>query len=216
MPKRHANSRRRQQGSSLTKSAPETKVWSLPSQPMPEFNNTLKKDNNVHRFIQTLDFGSVFTTSTTLPTFYARSFTFNDIQQVSSFTSLFDQYNIEELEVWLVPQQSSTVATNNPTWYSVVDYDDAATPSALGSLQQYTNVITTPLSNGHYIRFRPHVAQSLYSGAFTSFGNMKAPWIDSGSPSVQHYGIKVGVNVTPSTININLLVRIHFRTRNVF
>lgn len=183
---------------------------------MPEFNNTLKNDNKVHRFIQSLDFGQIFTTSTTLPTFFARSFSLNDVQQVTSFQSLFDQYRIDQLELWLYCDTAASINTTNPIYYSVVDYDDANTPSALGSLQQYTNVIQTTLHDGHYMRFQPHIAAAVYSGAFTSFSNRKSDWIDSGSPGVQHYGIKVGVNVTASQISLRLQCRIHFSCRNVF
>lgn len=213
---RRATQNKRSGQSSLTERGTATAVWNTYSQQFPHYNNTLKKDNAVHRFIQSLDFGAVLTTSTTLPTFYARSFTFNDVQQVSSFTAVFDQYRIDELELWLYPDVSNSASTTNPTYYSAIDYDDANAPTALGSLQQYTNVIETTMNNGHYMRFRPHVAIAAYSGAFTSFMNQKSNWIDSGSPGVQHYGIKAGFNITGSTVNIRLMCRIHFSCRNVF
>jgi len=203
--------------SSLTARGVTTKTWNVAMNPMPSFNNTLKKDNSIHNFIQTIDLGQILTTSNTLPTFFARFFSFNDLQQTSSFQALFDQYHIKEIELWVQPvNNTATIATAGPTWYSVIDYDDAATPSALASLQQYTNVITTPLNNGHYIRFKPHVAEALYGGAFTAFGNVPSPWIDSASPGVQHYGFKMGCNVTATTVNFNMIMRYHFSTRNVF
>jgi len=185
--------------------------------PMPAFNNTLKRDNIVHNFIQTIDLGAVLTTNNAATTFFAKNFSFSDIQQVASFQALFDQYRISEVELWIQPvNNSATVATSGPTWYSVVDYDDSATPTSLASLQQYTNVITTPLNNGHYVRFKPHVAEALYGGAFTAFGNIHAPWIDSASPGVQHYGFKMGVNVTPTVVTFNMVMRYHFQCRNTF
>jgi hypothetical protein len=184
---------------------------------MPSFNNTLKRDNNIHHFIQTIDVGQFATTSNAVPQFFARAFTYNDVQQVASFQALFDQYRINEIELWISPiNNTATIATSGPTWYSVIDYDDATAPSSLAALQQYTNVITTPLNNGHYIRFRPHVANALYGGAFTAFGNIAAPWIDSASPGVQHYGFKMGTNITPTVVNFNMQIRMHFSTRNVF
>jgi hypothetical protein len=210
-------SQNKSSGSSLTYRGTMTKTWNIQSMSMPEYNNTLKRDNKVHSFIQSLDFGNVVTTSNTVPTFYSRAFTFNDVQQVTSFTSLFDQYKIDLLEIWFQPEVNLTSgAVSNPFWYSVVDYDDATTPTGLNQLQQYTNVIETTFRDGHYMRFQPHVAVAAYSGAFTSFLNQKSTWIDSASPSVQHYGIKAGMNVTPSTINLHLCVRIHFSCRNVF
>jgi hypothetical protein len=184
---------------------------------MPGFNNTLKKDNSVHRFIQTTDLGAVFATSAVLPTFYARSFAYTDVIQYTSYQALFDQYKIDEIEIWMQAGQAGNNNANTyPTWYSAIDYDSDSAASALSTLQQYTNVITTPLTQGHYFRFKPHVAEALYSGAFTSYGNIKSPWIDSASPGVKHYGFTVGVNVTPAAVQMNMVIRLHFSTRNVF
>jgi hypothetical protein len=214
----HDSGKNRSQGSSLSARGSSTKIWNISAQAMPAYNNTLKKDNSVHRFIQTTDNGVVFSSNASIPTFYARAFTFGDVVQQSSFATLFDQYKIAEVEVWISPVISAASASVPApvTWYSVVDYDDATSPTALSTFQQYTNVVTTPTTSGHYIRFKPHVAESLYSGAFTSFGNIKAPWIDVASPSVQHYGIKVGCNVSATTINFQLQMRLHFECRNVF
>jgi len=213
----HKRGNKKGAASSLTARGSTTRTWNVAMNPMPGFNNTLKKDNSVHNFIQTIDLGQILTTNNAATTFFARAFTFNDIQQVASFQALFDQYNIVEIELWIQPiNNTATIATSGPSWYSVIDYDDAATPTGLASLQQYTNVITTPLNNGHYVRFKPHVAEALYGGAFTAFGNIAAPWIDSASPGVQHYGFKMGVNATPTVVNFNMMMRYHFRTRNVF
>lgn len=210
--------KRGNKSSSLTRSAPETKVWNLRAQQMPEFNNTLKRDNSVHRFIQLIDGGLVFQTSTAGPTFYAKFFQLADLAQQSTFTALFDQYRIDEIELWFQPV---TVGSNPPAsdvnWYSVIDYDDAATPSGLGQLQQYTNVLMTTLSSGHYVRFKPHVATAVYNGTFAGFANSKAPWIDAASSSVQHYGFKAGCNTTAApVVNFNLTMRYHISCRNLF
>jgi len=185
---------------------------------MPEFNNTLKKDNSVHRFIQTIDAGTVFTTSTVGPTFYSKFFQLADIAQQTSFTALFDQYRIDEIELWFQPQVSITNnAATFVNFYSVIDYDDAAVPTGLGQLQQYTNVMVTPISQGHYVRFKPHIAIAAYQGAFSGFENKGPCWIDAASPSVQHYGFKAGCNTTASPIiNFNLIIRYHFSMRNLF
>jgi len=40
---------------------------------------------------------------------------------------------------------------------------------------------------------QPRVANALYSGAFTSFGQVKNQWVDMASQTVQHYGLKYGI-----------------------
>lgn len=198
-----------------------SKVWNVNNQQMPLYNGVQKKDNSIHRFIQTTDLNTVVASNTTGPTFFSRSFTLNDITQVSSFQTIFDQYRITEIETWLMPGLSNlnvNVGASN-TLYSVIDYDDDASPPSIAALQQYTNCIVTNPSNGHYRRWKPHVAEALYSGAFTSYGNIKAPWIDMASPSVKHYGLKAGMTAAPSTssiVSLQLIIRVHFECRNVF
>lgn len=213
---RKSNRKNRGQSSSLTLRPTGSQTWQSQAQPWPAFNNTLKKDNSEHHFIQTNDLGVVVTTSTTVPVFYARSFTYTDVNQVTSFTAIFDQYRIDEVEVWMVPNLSATTNNSPSLWYSVVDYDDAVAPTMLATLQQYTNVIMTPMSNGHYVRFKPHCAEAVYAGAFTSYGNILAPWIDSTSSSVQHYGFKAGFNSTPNAYGVQMVIRFHFSCRNVY
>jgi hypothetical protein len=196
-----------------------TQTWNLVSQPFPAFNNTIKKDNSIHRFIQTTDLGTIASTSVSTPVFYARAFLFTDVVQVASLQVLFDQYRIDDIEAWIsVPACANSAAANNVVmFYSVVDYDDDAAPTQLSTLQQYTNVTTTTCSNGHYIKFKPHVAEALYSGAFTSYGNITAPWIDSASSTVKHYGIKLGVATAVAAGNaVTMSLRIHFSCRNVY
>ena len=45
-------------------------------------------------------------------------------------------------------------------------------------------------------RVYPRISTAAYSGAFTSYTNTKAPWIDCNSPTVQHFGMKFGIDAT--------------------
>lgn len=57
------------------------------------------------------------------------------------------------------------------------------------------------------------MAVAVYSGAFTSFANAPSSWIDSGSPNVQHYGLKAAVTATAAvqTYNLQVRARVSFR-----
>jgi cellobiose phosphorylase len=153
---------------------------------------------------------------------YARSFTFTDLAQYSSFSAIFDQYRITDIEVWLIPGLSTSALQSGVSgnYYTVTDYDDDTTPTSSTALTQYTNVMQTPLNQGQYRRWKPHVAEALYGGgAFTSYGNIPAPWIDVASNSVKHYGFKAisaGAASSGTVISFQLIVRIHFECRNVF
>jgi hypothetical protein len=212
-----------QASSGMMGPATNSQLWNAVSQQWPHFNNTLKKDNSIHKFVQLIDLNTVMVTSSTVAVAYSRAFTFADLPQQSTIASLFDQYKITEIEVWFNPGQTNSSSFTPGTSgyvYTVTDYDDAASLTSNTQALQYTNVMQSPSNMGHYRRWKPHVAEALYgSGAFTSYGNISAPWIDMASPNVQHYGFKAFATAatnTASQVSYSLTVRFHFETRNVF
>jgi len=204
--------------SSLVGKATLSHQWIMGTQPFPMFNNTLKRDNTVHRFIQFVDKGVYQNLSTSISNFGAMSFTFGDLGQVASFQNIFDQYRIDEIELWaFIPTNAQLTSTNSNVstmFYSVVDYDDANVPSSFAALQQYTNVNVSTLNSGRYVRFKPHTAISNpTSGNF----NVRGMWIDSNSSATPHFGFKYGIPAVPqSGSTLNYWVRYHFSCRNVF
>lgn len=151
---------------------------------------------------------AVLTTSTIANTYYANSFSLSNFASAGEYTGLFDQYKFEQLEVWFEPQQSqSTVLTNQGELATCVDLDDATTPTTLALVSGKQNAVMSGALDGHYHRWTPHVAVALYSGAFTSFGNEPAGWIDVASPNVQHYGLKVASTLTSAAVTFNLQYR---------
>jgi len=216
----HKTGKRNQ--SSLMQTRPSTSLWNVNAQPWPAFHNTLKKDGSVHKFIQMVDFGTVLTASTGGVAGLGKMFQLTNTPQQTTFTALFDQYRIDEIELWFEPQTFDIVNAVVP-WpkiYSVVDYDDAGTPTTVNQLTQYTNCMASNAAQGHYVRFKPHVAISAYSsGAFGGFQNRAATWIDSGSPSVEHYGFKALIPTAAgasATYTCTLTARFHLSFRNVF
>lgn len=122
------------------------------------------------------------------------SFTLSDTPTPTDFTSLFDQYRIQQVRVEFIPLSApfgaSTTATNLPYLITAIDYDDNSTTTA-AALQQYSNAQV--VYNQEYTQrtLTPRFALSAYSGVFGSFA--LAPvgeWIDAASPSVQYYGVK--------------------------
>jgi len=145
---------------------------------------------------------------------YACYFTLNDLNEVSAFTTLYDQYRILEVEAWIIPtcsgeigNQTQTVMRATQPYFveTVVDYDDAAVTSySLFTLDNFESAMIHPydINGGRVVRrrFRPRVASAVYSGAFTSYGNV-TPWLDCNSPTVQHYGLKIGFPVGSNPVN---------------
>jgi len=191
-------------------------TWNVLSQADPTYNHVQLLDNKPYTIQQTVNYTTVFTSSTSLPTYYAKTFLMSDISQSSQLLSVFDQYRIDHIWLKLVPAVSATSAYVASQWYSVLDYDDGSTPTSISQLTQYANCITTGTIAAHYRHLTPHIAVAAYSGAFTSFKNEVADWIDSASPTVQHYGLKAGVDATNNTISFTLYATFQLSFRNVF
>jgi len=193
-----------------------TKVWNTLASPTP-MGNTMALDQMQHHFVQNIEYGLVLTSSAGAATFFAKSFILSDLPQQSSFTTLFDQYKIDNIEVWVTPTSTTNLNQTVVLWDAVIDYDDDTTPVTINQLLNYTNCVQQTATNGTYFRFRPHIAVGAYTGSvFTGFRNMPSDWIDSASVSVRHYGIKIGCTSAVNTVVFELRARMHFSTRNIF
>jgi len=157
-----------------------------------------------------------FATSTTVPTFTYVTVQLSQSPLNSSFIAIFDQYMIDDAEVYILPQ--TTVAANPNQCgllSSVIDVDDSTTLGSTSAADGYSSVVTSESTQGHYRHFIPHVALAAYSGAFTSYANRRFQWIDCASNTVAHYGVKLASTVTAAIVTYDLRVRFRIHFRNV-
>ncbi len=198
-----------------------TKSWNVNSESTPALTRVQRMDNRQYTFCQLVDFGSILTSSAGAATFYGTAFNLNNLAQVSSIQALFDQYKIEELEVWITPSQNNAGSIiNNVTslLYSAIDYDSSAAPGSINQITQYQNVMESSCTTGHYRRWRPHVGSALGIANTTVQGmaNIPAPWIDSLTPGVNHQGLVLAMTASSTSTVLNLRVRLTISVRNVF
>jgi len=73
----------------------------------------------------------------------------------------------------------------------VVDYDDNNALSSAAQARSFESCIIVPPGVECTRQFRPRIAVSAYTGSFGGFANLDAQWLDSASPSIQHYGVKL-------------------------
>lgn len=174
-------------------------------------------DNGIFRFQQSFETAAAVAPSTLVATFTATNFQFSSLDDAASLSAVFDQYRIECVEIWYIPRITETTTIGNTGLFTtVVDYDDSNVLTTLASALAFENQQTSRGVTGHYRKFIPHVAVALYAGAFTSFGNTEAPWIDMSSPSVQHYGVKTAWSVTDSALYVfDTVTRLTVAVRNV-
>lgn len=126
----------------------------------------------------------------------------------SDFTSLYDQYRLEGVEVAFMyganafaPGLANTAQL--PIMNIVFDPTDVSIIS-LSSILQYQDLHTVQLGNqrtqnGYTVACRPRPLATLSSTA--QAGIQVAPWISKDTPTVGHYGIKVFYDNAGSTLN---------------
>jgi hypothetical protein len=166
------------------------------------------KDYTSIKVIQTLAPQAMFTTSTTLPTFYGLSFNISSLDNFASLATVFDQYRIDEIEVQIISGVSETTISSSGIGqlYSCVDVDDATVPTSLAQVGGYSSCVKSDGTVSHYHRWQPQFAVATYSGAFTSYGASKG-FIDCSSPSVQHYGLKAASTTGSATLTYTALIQ---------
>lgn len=178
-------------------------------------------DNRVVTVVKLVDKGAI-TSSTSVDTLGGFAFSLSDLNEVTSFTNLFDQYKIIKIQVELIPLTIPATMNATGAFYSTallmaIDYDDSGTPASLQVVKNYQNVRIIPPGTQRVYKFafEPHMALAAYSGSFTSYANLKPRWIDASSTGVVHYGLKYGVATSAVQVQFQVLTRYVVQFRNV-
>lgn len=148
-----------------------------------------------------------------------------DVVNSTEFTLLFDQYRITGVKVKMFPFYTETTtgaavsATSAQTTilvHSIIDLDDASTPTAtdagISEIRQYASYRCHNLSQGkgYFARsIRPRMATPVYAaGAFSAYA--QAPmkiWVDCQNPDAEYYGLKCIFEANNSGANTVLYVK---------
>lgn len=133
----------------------------------------------------------------------AIAFTLADLPQVSTFSSMFDQYRFEKVKLRFFTRNSyvTTRASNSPNQalplvFVAIDRDDSSAPSLLSDLQQYDNCVCAPATTSVDVDLVPSITPSVFaSGAFSGYEVKRSDqvWIDIANTSVPNYGVKFGI-----------------------
>lgn len=180
---------------------------------------------------------TTITTTAVQTTFYygfSMFFTLDTIPTFASYVSAYDRFNIQKVVVKIYPVCTSSTGQDivNPSnsqcngfLHWVIDSEDANLPSAsdlgVDTLRRRPSYRMVNLARSRPMTrtVMPRIALGAYSGAFTSYANRKPGWIDTASPSVQHYGLKgVFEVVNPSAvvhyINFKVEATYYFRLKD--
>jgi len=171
-------------------------------------------DNQIYNLVDTVENLAYFTTGTVTTSFGGYFAALSSMGDASTYTAAFDQYRIMGMKLMITPtvdKTSANVYTGHV--HTCIDYDDVNSITPAQALT-YANCIVSNPGDTIIRTFKPHCAAAMYSGAFSSFGNVTSPWIDTASPSVQHYGLKIAVNPTGTALAYDVIASIWFQFRN--
>jgi hypothetical protein len=173
-------------------------------------------DVHVSTFVRNFDAG-VLVGSTAADTLGALKFVLTQLPSYTEFTTLFDQYRIARMEYTFLPYFTiGTPSAYAPFIATAVDYDDGTAPASFAAIQQYENSRVISAYNKFSVSYQPHIAIAAYSGAFTSYANNRAGWIDSASTAVEHYGVKWVIGqCSGSAQSFRVVGRVIIQTKNV-
>jgi len=166
----------------------------------------------VHRTVLTWSTNSGtpwLVSSTVSPIFGVQAFNFSQFNDYTEYASVFDQYKLEMIEVTIHPRSGAPgTGFDAGLLTSVIDLNDVTAPVSLPVLQDYATQCTTRGWEGQIRTFRPAASQMyFYSGGLTGYGPAAAPWLDTASSAVQHFGLKVGITATTTALSFDVTVR---------
>lgn len=171
---------------------------------------------------------------------FSASFALNDLQNVSEFTALFDQFKLNAILLQFklvgVPENGAAPNANTsnygnfyPTIWLAPDMDDQNLigVSALKEYQKVRHKVLRPNKEvGFLLRPRPLI-QQYGTLTTTSYAlQSKAPWIDIATGTggqTPHYGVKWAIdfegltlaNVAAGGFQIKVNAKYYFQTKNV-
>ncbi len=147
----------------------------------------------------------IITSSSAAEGLYAFSFSLDNCADYTSYTSVWDQYRIQEVDITLIPVTLQSAPSAGPAYalcYVAPDYDDATSPANTTAMLSYSNLAVLGPSEKYSCKISPCVdIATTTSGAATITGSMsaKSPWLDCSSPAVTHYGLKAAITQSTST-----------------
>jgi len=171
--------------------------------------------SNVFMIRQLSDFG-VITSSSSGATYGASYFTLNNLDQVTTVTSLFDQYRIVCVKVRFVAQQNALGSAAGGMLYTVLDYDDGSALTSIAQARQYATCTETPPYMSVERVFCPGIQVGADSGgSLVDAVSSRNQWLDCGAPAVKHFGVKWALSTSSVTASWQQFVEIYVELRQV-
>jgi len=195
----------------LTELSQAQEIRFRPEQPdVPRMRFSSRQMYNVE-----LSYFNTITSSTTAAVSAGLTFQLSNMASSAGYTTVFDRYRLLQVNIKFIPTQTTATSGAPGTGgilYTVIDYDDANTPTNLTTMLSYGTLKICPPGQIEERTLTPRMAAAAYAGAFTSYANLSSKtWIDCNSPSVQYFGIKYYLTPTPTIQTITYVETLNFQ-----
>lgn len=201
--------------------------WTWASDPMTDAKRLPMLAERVFDVIQTLTSENYVSQSSTAPVSLGLGFSIANLNGISAYTGIFDQYRVLGWELVYTPNVTdsipfTTTGAMSGLLYTVIDYDDV-TPLTAGTSPQlasaYANCITCGVTKPQRRCLSPRLATAAFgSGVFSSFANNSSKmWIDAASANVVYFGVKtvIDIGTAGNLATYDLTQRVHLQFRAV-
>lgn len=175
--------------------------------------------NNTYRFTRIVKYADLTSDSAT-PIEVNHYFSLDLLPSYTEYTALFDSYRIAKVSCMFIPINSGepgAVATSAqvvPILVHALDFDDntnIGTPP-----YEYGSVKMTPMNKSFTRTFKPKPAVGVFTSTLVTGSSQPktSPWIDAGSPSVRHYGIRLYItDPSASVYRYRMLVKYYIECK---
>lgn len=140
----------------------------------------------------------------------------------TEFTALYDQYRIKAIKVTLMPRGNSSdlgVSAGSAQMsriFSVLDYDDANTPTSISQLCEYQNLKVTDSTKSHTRYLVPKFNANIANVLGTVARKPSTGFIDVTDENVVHNGVKWAIQAPQNgSVIYDLMTTYYLAFKNV-
>lgn len=141
--------------------------------------------------------------SSAAPIFASYSFRVQDLPDMTSYSSIWDQYCIDSITMIITPVTQAASPAAAPGFAPLVvalDFDDAIIPTSYSQVMQYqTSVLYGQLTKPVSRTFRPKYRGVAYNGTTGVNSSILSGFLDLAAGDIEHYGVKVAIRQSTST-----------------
>lgn len=135
-----------------------------------------------------------FSVSSALITEGHVQFAANDLTEIGSMSSLYDEYKLCAIKITVFPRGNSyNISQGDLTsgvLHDCIDYDDASAVGAVDDILQYGTHRAHRLTDKFSRYFKPCFSTAVYNGAASTAYGARRGFIDMANTGVPHYGWK--------------------------